>query len=365
MSVGLPQRGSVAARRVRYGSIPGEKIPMRESSPTPAAAPPRPSPEAAPEPRIAVLVPCYNEELTVAEVVRQFREALPAAEIYVFDNNSSDRTAERARQAGAHVFFERRRGKGYVVQSMFRRVDADIYLMVDGDSTYPAAEAGALIEPVRRGDADMVIGTRLDESKESEFHALNRFGNRFFRFVFAALFKVEITDLLSGYRAFSRRLVRSLPLFGGGFEIEAELTIKALQRGFPIVEVPVRLVHRPEGSRSKIRIVQDGFIILNAMLTLFRDYKPLTVFGGFGAILLAASVVPAVMAAAGPGPLGLDALPSAILAASLGLVGLVSISVGLILHAVARRFQELESRLQLLTEEPRSDSPEPRSSSRT
>ena len=302
--------------------------------------------------RVAVLIPCYNEELTVAEVVRQFRAELPAADIYVFDNNSTDRTVELARAAGAVVHFERRQGKGYVVQSMFRRVDADIYIMVDGDGTYPPEDVHRLLEPVLADEADMSVGSRLHADSESQFKSLNRFGNRMFLAVLNSVFKVRITDMLSGYRVFNRKFVKGVPLFGGGFETETELTIKALARGFRIEEVPVNLGTRPEGSFSKIRITQDGFRILNMILALFRDYKPLTFFGAAGLFLVALGFVPGAVVVYEYIETGLvPRLPSAVLAVGLVLSGMLSITVGLVLHTIARRSQEMEHRLSVLAEE--------------
>lgn len=301
---------------------------------------------------IAVLIPCYNEEITIAEVIRQFREQLPDAEIYVFDNNSSDRTVGRAIEAGAKVFHEKRQGKGYVVQSMFQRVEADIYVMVDGDGTYPVEVVNMLIEPIRRGEADMVIGSRLHENATSDFRLTNRLGNQLFRFLLNLIFGVRLADLLSGYRVFRRRLVRSLPLFGGGFETEAEMTIKALERGFSIVEVPVNLRHRPAGGSSKIRVVQDGLVILHSMLTLFRDYKPLTFFGGVGLAIIVLGCVPGAWVIMEYLKTGLvSRLPSAVLASGLVLSGTISVVVGLILHTISRRFQELDFQLQSFAEE--------------
>jgi hypothetical protein len=306
----------------------------------------------APGAGVAVLIPCYNEEMTIGSVVRQFRTLLPGASVYVFDNNSSDRTVEEARAAGAHVFFERRQGKGYVVQSMFRKVEADVYVMVDGDGTYPPDAIDSLVEPIRHGEADMVIGSRLDRSATSQIRMLNRFGNKLFLLLLKFIFGVRLTDLLSGYRAFSRRLVRGLPLFGGGFETEAELTIKALQRGFRIVEAPVNLSQRPTGSHSKIRIMQDGFLILSSILTLFRDYRPLTFFGALGVGLILLSLLPGAWVLADYTRTGLvNRLPSAVLATGLVLTGVLGIVVGLILHTIARHFQEVESQLQSLADD--------------
>lgn len=315
------------------------------------------SPESHPnQPHVAVLIPCYQEESTIGDVVRQFRAQLPRADIYVFDNNSSDRTVEEALRAGATVLSEKRQGKGYVVQSMFRRIDADIYVMVDGDATYPANLVHTLVEPIRRGDADMVVGSRLHSGSKSEFRFLNRLGNRVFRLLLNAMFGIQLTDLLSGYRAFSLRLVRSLALFAGGFETETELTIKALERGFSIVEVPVDLSPRPYGSHSKIRIVHDGVWILHTIMKLLRDYRPLRFFGGLGLLLILSSLVPGVWVFTDYYRTGnVHRVPSAVLAVGLVLTGVLSVGVGLILHTISRRFQEVEFQLRTMAEDLRQD----------
>ena len=301
---------------------------------------------------IAVLIPCYNEELTVADVVRGFRAQLPAAEIYVYDNNSSDRTAELAREAGAVVRRERRQGKGFVVQTMFREVDADLYVMVDGDGTYPPEAVHSLLAPVAAGEADMVVGSRLHSGSRSDFRSVNRWGNRLVLGTLNSIFRVRLTDILSGYRAFNRAFVKGLPLFGGGFEIETELTIKAVERGYRLREVPVDLTHRPEGSHSKIQFMRDGFLILNTTLALFRDYKPLTFFGGIGLMLLLVALVPGLLVVWEFIETGLvPRLPSAVLAVGLVVCGLLSITVGLILHSIARRSQESEHQLRVLLDE--------------
>jgi len=303
-------------------------------------------------PSIAVLIPCYNEELTIGEVVRQFRQQLPNARIYVFDNNSQDHTAQKASEAGAIVYHEPRQGKGFVVQAMFRRISAEIYVMVDGDGTYDPAEVHALIEPVQCGDADMVVGSRLVDASKAEFEALNRFGNRMFLALLNRLFRVQLTDMLSGYRAFGRTFTRTVPLRGGGFETEAELTIKALQRGLRIVEVPARLAKRPEGSFSKIRVTSDGLRILGMMFSLFRDYKPLTFFGALGLIAIALGLVPGTMVVTEFLRTGLvPRLPSAVLAVGLVLSGMLSFTVGLVLHTIARRSQEFDYQARMLIED--------------
>jgi len=299
--------------------------------------------------RIAILIPCYNEALTIGQVVRDFREQLPGADIFVFDNNSTDDTASVARDAGALVSRERRQGKGYVVHSMFRSIDADIYVMVDGDGTYPAAAVHLLIGPIRDGEADMVIGSRLQNGTESQFRPVNRFGNRMCLLVLRLLFGVRITDLLSGYRSLSRQLVKSLPLTRGGFQVEAEMTIKTLERGFRIVEAPVKLGLRPPGSSSKIRIVNDGLLILGSMFGLFRDYKPLTFFGALGGIQILAALIPGIAW------LQTRRLTLAIVTVGLVLSGLILLLAGLVLHTIARRFQELDQKLQTMIAELRRD----------
>jgi glycosyltransferase involved in cell wall biosynthesis len=301
---------------------------------------------------IAILIPCLNEEQSIAQVVAQFREQLPAASVFVFDNGSTDRTAELARAAGATVMAEPRQGKGYVVQSMFRRVEADVYVMVDGDGTYPAAEVQRLIEPILNDDADMVVGSRLQPGTASEFRSMNRLANGLVLGLLNSMFGSKLTDILSGYRAFNRRFVKTMPLFGGGFEIETELTIKAVARGFRIIEIPTTLTARSEGSYSKIRFFRDGFLILNTLLALFRDYKPLTFFGSVGLafVLVSGAGALAILVASyrhGFGP----RTTLAVAALVVFLCGLLSLAIGLVLHSIARRSQEFDYQIQVLADE--------------
>ncbi len=301
---------------------------------------------------IAILIPCHNEELTIAEVVADFQAELPQADIFVFDNNSTDRTVERAIAAGATIVSEPRQGKGFVVQSMFRRIEADVYVIVDGDATYPAREVRRLIDPIVKDEADMVVGSRLQADTASEFRAINRWANRLVLAVLNSMFRVRLTDILSGYRAFNRKFVKTIPVFGGGFEIETELTIKAVARGFRIVEVPTRLTARPDGSHSKIRFLRDGFLILNTILALFRDYKPLTFFGTTGLALIFISLIPAVAVIMEFARQRAIARPMlAMLAMGIFLCGLLSVAVGLVLHSIARRSQELDYQIQVLGDE--------------
>ena len=299
--------------------------------------------------RVAVLVPCLNEGQTIAQVVKDFQMALPAATIYVFDNDSTDDTAQVARKSGAQVFTEKRRGKGFVVQSMFQQVDADVFVLVDGDNTYPADQVSNLIAPIVNLQADMVVGSRIISRSKAGFRSLNWLGNILYQTLINRIFGTRLTDTLSGYRAMSRRLVKGLPLFLTGFEVETELTIKALERGYQIVEVPVDLRFRPEGSHSKIRIVQDGWQILWTILSLARDYKPLTFFGVPGAGLILVGLLLGLIPISEYFTTGFVLrFPTAILAVGLVLSGSLLAVIGLILHAINRRFQELEYYIRIL-----------------
>jgi len=303
-------------------------------------------------PRAVVLIPCHNEEFTISETVEQFHHYLPEAAVYVFDNNSTDQTVERARAAGAHVFYERRQGKGYVVQAMFREVDADVYVMVDGDGTYPASAVRDLVEPILRKEADMVVGSRWHGRSGSEAKFLNRVGNRFFLFVLNLVFRVRLTDVLSGYRAFNRDFVKGVPLYGGGFEIETELTIKAIERRYRIVEVPIEVSGRRSRSHSKVRVFRDGFIILNTILALFRDYKPLTFFGLAGLALSACGLLAGAIGVVGLAQREVvSTLPAVVLSVDLSLAGMLAMAIGLILHTITRRAQESDHQLRILLDE--------------
>lgn len=236
--------------------------------------------------RTAVLIPCYNEEATVADVVRDFRQVLPDADIYVYDNNSTDRTAALAAEAGAIVRHEYAQGKGNVIRRMFREVDADCYLMVDGDNTYPAHHAPAMVDLVLHGQVDMVIGDRLSstyfEENKRPFHNL---GNRLVRGLICRLWRVPVKDIMTGYRAFSRPFVKLFPVMSGQFEIETEMTIHALDKRFCLKEVPVDYRDRPEGSVSKLNTFSDGFKVLRTIVTLFKEYRPMRFFGWLSVLL--------------------------------------------------------------------------------
>ncbi len=237
--------------------------------------------------KIAVLIPCYNESVTIEKVIKDYKKELPEADIYVYDNNSSDGTDEIARKAGAIVKYEYRQGKGNVIRSMFRDIDADCYLMIDGDDTYPSENAREMVELVLSGKADMVIGDRLSSTYFTEnkrpFHNM---GNRLVRGLINGLFHSNIRDIMTGYRAFSRPFVKSFPVLSRGFEIETEMSIFALDRNFKLREIPVAYRDRPAGSESKLNTYKDGIKVLKTIASLFRDYKPLLFFSCLSLLLI-------------------------------------------------------------------------------
>jgi glycosyltransferase involved in cell wall biosynthesis len=287
-------------------------------------------------PRIAVLVPCYNEEAAIATVVRDFRAALPGAVIYVYDNNSRDGTAQTARQAGAVVRNESRQGKGNVVRRMFADIEADIYVLADGDDTYDAGAAPGLIAAMIGGGCDLITGRRIhvDAAAYRPGHVL---GNRLLTGLTAWLFRVKIGDMLSGYRVFSRRFVKSFPFTAEGFGIETELTVHAVRLMMPLAEMDTRYKERPAGSVSKLNTYRDGLRILRTILHLVREERPLVFFSAGFVALVAASVLTALPVfndylATGQVP----RLPTAILATGLMLLAFLSLTCGLILDTVTR-----------------------------
>jgi glycosyltransferase involved in cell wall biosynthesis len=291
---------------------------------------------------IAVLVPCYNEEVAVAKVVKDFRAALPTATIFVFDNNSTDNTVAAAGAAGAEVFLEKRQGKGFVVRRMFTDVEADIYVLVDGDATYDAPSAPAMIERLLRDRLDMVVGNRIDH-EEAAYRAGHRTGNWLLTSFVASVFGPSFKDMLSGYRVFSRRFVKSFPVLSGGFEIETELTIHALELGLAAAEIDTPYYSRPAGSASKLNTWYDGFRILRTIVTLYRAERPLTFFGGIGLALAIASVSFAVPIFVTFVETGLvPRLPTAILSMGLMVVAFLSAAVGLVLDTVTRGRREMK-----------------------
>ena len=229
--------------------------------------------------KIAILIPCYNESKTIEKVVKDYHKAIPEADIYVYDNNSTDGTDEIARKAGAIVKYEYQQGKGNVIRSMFREIDADCYLMIDGDDTYPAENAREMCDLILEGKADMVIGDRLSSTYfEENKRAFHNFGNRIVRFLINVIFNNNIKDIMTGYRAFSYRFVKGFPVLSKGFEIETEMTIHAVDKNYKLVEIPVTYRDRPEGSVSKLNTYSDGIKVLKTIGTLFKEYKPAMFF---------------------------------------------------------------------------------------
>ena len=293
-------------------------------------------------PRIAVLVPCYNEEAAVQAVIRGFRAALPAATIYVYDNNSSDGTAAAARAAGALVRIERLQGKGNVIRRMFADIEADAYVLVDGDATYDAASAPAMVELLLRDRLDMVNGARVSDA-EGAYRPGHRFGNAVLTGLVARIFGDRVSDMLSGYRVFSRRFVKSFPALSGGFETETEFTIHALELRMPIGEVPTPYRERPVGSVSKLRTYSDGFRILRTIVLLVKEERPLPFFSAIAGLLLLGAVLLALPVLADFVRTGLvPRLPTAVLATGLVLLASLSLTCGLILDSVTRGRKELK-----------------------
>lgn len=287
-------------------------------------------------PEIAVLVPCYNEEATIHKVVRDFIGVLPGAQVYVYDNNSKDNTVLRAKEAGATVRSERQQGKGHVVRRMFADVEADIYVLVDGDDTYDAASAATLVKTLIEGPYDMVNGARV-ENHEKAYRRGHRFGNWAISSLVAYLFGRSTRDVLSGYRIFSRRFVKSFPALARGFEIETELTVHALQLRMPVTEVETPYKERPEGSFSKLNTFKDGARIMLTILHLLKEEKPLAFFGSIALTFMILSAIFAVPVVEDYLETGLvPRLPTAVLAMGLSLVGFLSLVCGLILDSITR-----------------------------
>ena len=304
-------------------------------------------------PTIAVLLPCYNEEAAIAQTVAGFRAALPDATIYVYDNNSSDRTAAVARAAGAIVRCERIQGKGAVVRRMFADIDADIYVMADGDATYDAAAAPALIDRLLDEQLDMIVGSRISEA-ELAYRRGHRFGNALLTGMLARLFGRSFTDILSGYRVFSGRFVKSFPSLSAGFEIETEISVHALELKMPCAEIETRYFARPEGSASKLNTYGDGWRILRTIATLYRIERPLLFFGAIGLLLTLAAVVIAAPLAITYARSGLvPRIPTAILVTGLVILAALNVFAGLILDTVVRGRREVRRLAYLALHAPR------------
>jgi glycosyltransferase involved in cell wall biosynthesis len=295
-------------------------------------------------PRIAVLVPCLNESLTIGKVVDDFRAAAPTATVYVFDNNSTDDSPAIAVAHGATLVRVRRQGKGNVVRAMMSSVDADAYIMVDGDDTYTAESLDQLIQPVLSGEADMVVGARLDTAvDEQAFRPLHELGNRAFCRLVGMIFRTPVTDMLSGYRAFNARVAKFLPIVSSGFEVEAEMTIQCMYYDFTVLEIPVPYRSRPSGSTSKLSTFRDGLRILAKVIHLLRAYKPLTFFGTLGILSLVFALALNLVyeRIIGPNSALLPTLSS--LRDTLLWSSGISIGIGIMLHTLNYRVKELHT----------------------
>ena len=293
--------------------------------------------------KIAVLIPCYNEGKTIEKVIKDFQKALPMAKFYVYDNNSTDGTDRIATAAGAIVRYEHKQGKGNVVRSMFREIDAECYMLVDGDDTYPAEKAAEMVTCVLKENIDMVIGDRLSstyfEENKRPFH---NSGNRLVRWLINRLFKSNVRDIMTGYRAFSYRFVKSFPVLSKGFEIETEMTIHALDKNLSLKEIPIGYRDRPEGSVSKLNTVRDGIKVLTTIVSLFKDYRPLAYFSGVMGVseLLALCLFLPVFTDYLQTGL-VERFPTLIVACIIGLFGMLMWVCGIILSVIAKKHRQL------------------------
>ena len=290
---------------------------------------------------VAVLIPCLNEEKTIGKVVSDFRHVLEGARVLVFDNNSTDDTAGIAERHGATVVRAPRLGKGNVVKQMFDQVEAEVYVMVDGDDTYPADAAREMIAAFRKGGVDMLVGVRQAAAEELAYRRFHRFGNRLVAALISRLFSIRVTDVMSGYRVFSKEFVKSVPLQSEGFEIETEMTLQAAAKDFVVRELPVHYGHRPAGSFSKLNTYSDGFLVLKVIFIIFKDYKPLVFFTGLSALLLLITIITGVRSIQDYIETGqVYHLPSAVLAVGTGILAALSFSIGLILDTISKYHNE-------------------------
>jgi len=297
---------------------------------------------------LAVLIPCFNEEAAIYDVVQALKHQLPGSKIYVYDNNSTDNTAEKARTAGAIVHFEPRQGKGNVVRRMFADIEADVYLMIDGDGTYDIKSAPRMIEALVLEKLDMVVGVRVEQT-DSAHRCGHKFGNLIFNKVLALFFKSNFKDIFSGYRVFSRRFVKSFPALSSGFDIETELSIHSLEMNLPVREIETPFFERPLGSFSKLSTFKDGFRILRRMVFLFKEVEPLAFFGVFFILLAALSLIlgyPIVIEFLKTGLV--PRFPTAILSMGVMLLAFLSLTCGLILDSLSYSRREAK-RLKYLS----------------
>jgi len=290
--------------------------------------------------KVAVLIPCFNEELTIGKVIKDFKSILKDAEIYVFDNNSTDKSKHIAKKSGAIIFDEFSQGKGNVIRSMFRLIEADIFIMIDADNTYPAEEVKTLMKPIIDKRADMVVGDRLSNGKYASENTrlFHNFGNNLVRLLINTLFKSSLKDIMSGYRVFSRNFVKNIPISSQGFEVETEMTLHALDKKFRITEIPINYRDRPLGSYSKLNTVSDGLKVLKTIFVVFKDFRPLLFFSIISLIFFFSSFfigLPVINEFIETGLI--LKIPSAILATGLMLVSVLSLFSGFILDSIAKQ----------------------------
>lgn len=292
--------------------------------------------------KVAAMVPCYNEELTIAKVITDMKNMLPEAQIYVFDNNSRDKTAEIAHSSGATVIKEKRQGKGFVVQSMFNKIDANVYIMVDGDDTYDLTKVDQMVSIIKNEEADLIVGNRLKNYSSRSFRPLHTFGNKLVRFLINKFFHARLKDIMSGLRVMSREFVKNINITSSGFEVETEMTIKALKHGFVIKEFDIEYRERPEGSHSKLNTFRDGILVLKTIFMIFKDYRPFLFFSIVAIVLFFISLL--------SGSVVIDEfirtryirhVPLAIFASGTMILSIISFVTGIILDSVNRRFDEL------------------------
>lgn len=293
--------------------------------------------------RYAVIVPCLNEEKSIAKVIDDFRMELPFARIIVFDNNSEDKSREIASNSGAEVIIEKRHGKGTVLQTAFNKIDSDIYIMVDGDDTYPAAEIKKLIEPILNDEADMVVGSRLEYATNKSIKFINRIGNILILNILNMCFSSNLKDVLSGYRVMNKNFIKNLAIISTGFEIETELTLQALVRNFRIVEIPIKYRERVKGSSSKIKVFKDGLRILLTIIALMRDYRPFVFFSSITIFFVVLGLIAGSNVVYQYLQTGIvQRLPLAVLSITLIIIGVIFFITGFIVSTINRRFKEIE-----------------------
>ncbi len=295
-------------------------------------------------PKIAIIIPCYNECLTITKVINDFKHILPNAEVIVVDNNSTDDSFQKAIEAGARVIKEKRQGKGFVINSVLKKIDTDVYVLVDGDDTYPADNVIDLLQPILREEADMVVGQRLSEHADNAFRAFHIFGNKLVCWLINFIFSSNLKDPMSGYRVFTKEVALEIPVVAYGFDVETEMTIQMLYRKFIIKEIQIPYRNRPEGSESKLHTFKDGFLVFRKIFSIARAYKPLAFFGFIGIILVIISISAGFLAIENYNTIQYNYFLALILSSIIGFfTGIIFGAVGIIIHTMNFRILELSN----------------------